>query len=412
MIKLKLAKVSKKKIGLVGLSLLVALASSVAILSNQPTTPVSADMYDDQIAALQAQIAAYQQQANALAQKAITLQQTLDQINNGIATIQAQIDLYQAQYDQLNSQIIDTEAQIKQNQAALGKTIADLYVDDQVSTAEMLFGSHNLADYMNKQEYRSSIRDELTTTVKKNQALKAKLSQQQADVKKILDEQTAQRDALAAQQQAQADLLARTNNNEKAYQNMVSQAQAAISAATAAQRAYYASLGGNTSAGSIASFQYKNLYPSNGAGGCSGGYPYCGRQDSMIDPWQLYNRECVSYVAWALVNRFHKIVNSFNGEGNAYEWAYPHAERNVGSAVYYSGAQVVSNPQPGDVVVLNRITYKSFSPIGHVMIVESVDGDWLHVSQFNFYGTGQYSSMDVKNPHDPSTVTFLHFPSA
>ena len=401
-----------KKLGLIAMALLVALASSVAILSSRPSTPVAADMYDDQIAALQAQIAAYQQQANQLAQQAISLQQTLDQINNSIATIQTQIDLYQAQYDQLSAQITDTKAQIKQNQDALGKTIADLYVDDQVSTAEMLFGSNNLADYMNKQEYRSSIRDQLTATVKKNQELEAKLSKQQASVKVILDDQNAQKDALSAQQQAQASLLAKTNNNEKAYQNMVAQAQAAIASATAAQRAYYASLGGNTSAGSIASFQYKNLYPSNGAGGCSGGYPYCGKQDSMIDPWQLYNRECVSYVAWALVNRFHKVVHSFNGEGNAYEWAYAHAERNVGSAIYYSGAQIVTNPQPGDVVVLNRITYKSFSPIGHVMIVESVDGDWLHVSQFNFYGTGQYSSMDVKNPHDSSTVTFLRFPSA
>jgi surface antigen len=179
-----------------------------------------------------------------------------------------------------------------------------------------------------------------------------------------------------------------------------------MSDASARQAAYYRSLqsspGGGT-AGVVGSFQYTNWSGNQGA--CGGGYGYSpvqGRNycsfghDAIVDEWQLYNRECVSYVAWALQYRFNKQVNGFHGRGNAMDWPQ--------SAPAYSNAYRVSSPQPGDVVVLPASG--SFAPIGHVMIVESVSGDWMHVSQYNFYGTGQYSTMDVKN----SGVILLRFP--
>lgn len=61
-------------------------------------------------------------------------------------------------------------------------------------------------------------------------------------------------------------------------------------------------------------------------------------------------------------------------------------------------------PQPGDVVVLPASG--AFAPVGHVMIVESVNGNDMFVSQYNFYGTGQYSTMWVKN----SGVVLMRWP--
>ncbi|MBI3889533.1 CHAP domain-containing protein, partial [Candidatus Saccharibacteria bacterium] len=109
----------------------------------------------------------------------------------------------------------------------------------------------------------------------------------------------------------------------------------------------------------------------------------------------LYYRECVDYVAWALEARFGKKVNHFGGQGNAAQWIY--------SAPANSGATRVSTPQRGDAVILP--VSGSFAPVGHAMIVESVSGDTMHVSQYNFYGTGEYSTMDVKN----SGVVLLRF---
>jgi len=163
------------------------------------------------------------------------------------------------------------------------------------------------------------------------------------------------------------------------------------------QQAYYQSLlsRGAGNAGVVGSFQYSGW---SGNQGCGGGYPYCGPQDTSIDPWNLYNRECVSYVAWALEARFGKSVKPFHGDGNAMDWTY--------SAPRWSGAFRVSTPQPGDVVILPAMS--GFAPIGHAMIVESVNGNSMRVSQYNFYGTGQYSTMTIQN----SGVVLLRFPNA
>ena len=382
---------------LVVATIIFAIATPIQISQS-----VSADKYDDQIAALNQQIASYQAQANQLNQQAKTLQAALGVLNNQIAGVQAQINLNQVKYNQLTSQIADTEKKIKDSQDALGTTIANLYVDSSVTPLELVASSKNISDFLDKQEYRNSVRDQLTSAIAQIKTLKAQLDQQKADTQKVLDQQNAQKAQLAAQQGEQQSILSQTQGQESAYQQLVSSTQQKMADAAAAQRAYYQSLlsrGGGASAGVYGNFQWANLSPNNGAGGCSGGYTYCQPQDSVVDQWDLYNRECVSYVAWALQYRFNKYVGGFSGSGNAYQWP--------SSAPAYSGAYRVDTPQPGDAVILPP---SGFAPIGHAMIVEtppSSDG-WVHVSQYNFYGTGQYSTMDIKT----TGVIFLRFPSA
>ena len=381
---------------LVVTTIIFAIAAPIQISQS-----VSADKYDDQINALNQQKAAYQAQANQLNQQAQTLQVALASLNAQIASVQAEINLNQVKYDQLVSQIADTEKKIKDSQDALGTTIANLYVDSKVSPLEMVASSKNISDFLDKQEYRNSVRDQLTAAIAQIKALKIQLDQQKVDTQKILDQQTAQKAQLAAQQAQQQNILSETKGQEAAYQQLVSSMQQKMADAASAQRAYYQSLlgsSGGASAGVYGSFQWQNLSPSNGAGGCSGGYSYCQPQDSVVDPWGLYNRECVSYVAWALQNRYSKYVGNFSGNGNAYQWIW--------SAPQFSGAYRVDSPQPGDAVILPASG--NFSPIGHAMIVDSVSDGWVHVSQFNFYGTGQYSTMDIK----ATGVAFLRFPSA
>ncbi len=399
---MKLRTATPASVNLVTKSILVLTALIIAIaVPLQVTQSVFADKYDDQISALQQDIQKAQAQAAQMATQAQTLQTAVAQIQAQVAAIQGQIDLSQAKYNQLVAQIADTEKQIKDSKDALGETIANLYVDANISPIEMLASSKNISDYLDKQEYRNSVRDQLTSTIAKIQALKAQLDTQKADTQKILEQQTAEKAQLAAQQAQQQNLLTQTQGQEAAYQQLVASNQQKLADAAAAQRAYYESLlsRGGASSGVNGSFQWQNLTPSNGAGGCSGGYAYCQPQDSVVDPWGLYNRECVSYVAWALQNRFNKYVGNFSGNGNAYEWTW--------SAPQFSGAVRVYNPQPGDAVILPASG--SFSPIGHAMIVESPadSNGWIHVSQFNFYGTGQYSTMDIK----ATGVVFLRFPS-
>ncbi len=272
-----------------------------------------------------------------------------------------------------------------------------MYVDDTITPLELLASSNNIGDYVDKQTYREAIQSNITATIKDIDALQKKLQKSQDDVAKILEEQKAQKAQLAAKEAEQASLVEQTKGEEAAYQKLSSDASAQMASAAAQQRAYYESLraqngGGGVDSGTIGNFVYSNWSGNQGCGG--DGYPYCGYQDSYSDPWDLYNRECVSYAAWRISEVYGKKVQEFNGAGNAYQW--PSSAR---------GAWRVYDPRPGDAVVL-PIVY-GLAPVGHLMVVESVSGSWVHVSQYNFYGTGEYSTMDIKT----SGVIFLRFPN-
>lgn len=388
--------VSKKsfamRVSLVTFAFLMAV--SVPIGLYHPT--VRADEFDDRIRQLQAQADQYQNQANQLKAQGDTLQNALNAINAEISGIQSQINVNTARHDQLLGQIKASEAKLVDNKDALGNTIANIYIDGKTTPLEMLASSNTISDYVDKQEYQDSIRAQLSKTIDDIKKLKAKLESDKKEVERVLSELNAQNAELGAKQQQQQALVDKTRGDEAAYQGLVGAAREQMQAISAQQQAYYQSLirrsGNGGTAGVVGSFQYSNW---SGNRGCSGGYPYCMGQDTYVDPWDLYNRECVSYVAWALEKRFGKYVGGFSGNGNAMDWPW--------SAPRYSGASRVYTPQPGDAVILPAMG--GFAPIGHAMIVESVSGNTMHVSQYNFYGTGEYSTMDVQN----SGIVLLRF---
>ncbi len=383
------------RISLGVISAAIAIATPIGLVQQ-----VMADQWDSQISALQAQANAYQSQADALRSQGDTLQNKLDQINAQVSALQAQIQANQAKHDQLQADIAANQIKLQNSQQALGDTIANLYVDDKVTAVEMLASSKNISDYVDKQEYRTAVENQLNSSITDIKKLKAQLDDENKAVEAVLAQLAAQNNELSAQQAQQQDLVNQTRGQEVAYQQLVSSAKSQIQSAAAQQQAYYASLvaKGGGGSGVAGSFQYWGLSPSNGGTGCGGGYSFCGAADSYSDSWGLLNRECVSYVAWALSARFHKYVGNFSGAGNAYQWP--------SSAPAYSGAYRVSNPQAGDAVILPADSY--FAPLGHAMIVESVSGDSVFVSQYNMYGNHGYSTMWIKT----SGVIFLRFPDA
>lgn len=360
------------------------------------TSRTSADQYDDQIAELQRQADQYQAQANELRQQADTLQNKLSELGIQKAAVQTQIDLSQAQLDKLAEDIRQTEQKIAQNQDALGTTIADLYVDDTISPLEMLASSDNIGEYVDKQTYRTSVQDQLTETIAQIKKLKVKLENDKKAAKEELDKQTAKRNELAAVEQQQQSLLSETKGQEAAYAGMVASVKEQMAKVHAEQRAALARLTNNgaNNYGAVGAFEFRNF---SGNFGCSGGYPYCGGKDTMVDPWGLWNQECVSYSAWRATQMGRRVGN-FSGYGNAYQWP--------SSATGWMGASIESVPHVGDVAIL-PIT-PGFASIGHSMNVEAIlGGGWVRVSQFNFGGTGEYSTMDIGT----SGVIILHFPS-
>src|ERR1700740_2429750 len=200
---------------LIGLAVMFSL-SVVAAQFQQ----AAADSWDDQIASLRAQANQYQAQADQLRAQGDTLQNKLDEINAQIAALQANINANQAKHDKLQADIAANQQKLKDTQDASGEMLSNLYVDDDVSSIELLASSNNISDFVDKQEYRSSVRDQLNSTIAEVKKLKAHLESDQKAVDKVLAELKVQNDQLAAQQADQQQLVDQTRGDEAAYQQL------------------------------------------------------------------------------------------------------------------------------------------------------------------------------------------------
>ncbi len=195
--------------------------------------PVAADLRSD-IASLEAQIRASQAEADRLGREANTLQNELNRLSAEKNTLQGQIDLNQAKYDQLVVDIAETERKIGAQQKVMADAISDLASESQTSPIELLASSNSIGDYIDQQEYSSSIRDQLETSIGMIKKLKTELNQQKKDVENVLAQQKIQRDELAQKENEQAQLVAATRSQEADYQALVGNLQAKKAAAESA----------------------------------------------------------------------------------------------------------------------------------------------------------------------------------
>ena len=340
------------------------------------TRPASADQYDDKIRALQADMNRFQAEANRLNGEAASLANALAQIVNEKNSLQAQVDTSQAQYDKLVIEIADTETKIKENQDALGTTIADLYIDDDISAVEMLASSQNINEFLDKQEYRNAVKDQLSATIKTIKDLKTKLSDQKVEVSQVLETQKTARDSLVAKEAEQASILAQTQNDESKYQGLIKDSASQIAAAKAAQAEMAARASSNggynvVSSGSLG--EYTQLWAPNSCsmGGPGGWYSYGGADGNGGDGQGYGCRQCASYTAWKVA----KVTGKYYKWGDGGSFA---------SGALRAGYQNLgSNPQPGSLAVM-------WGSPGHVAWVEAVSGDKVLVSQYNWQINGQY----------------------
>lgn len=344
--------------------------------------PVRANNFEERIRALEQDIARYESEAAALAGQADTLQREVARLNGEKATIQAQVDISQAKYDQLVADIAANEKKIQENRDALGTIIADLYVDDNISPIEMIASSQNIGDFLNKQEYRTVTREELSSTIEEIKALKKQLEQQKTDVANVLADQTEQRNVLAAKEAEQQKLLSDTRGDEQAYKNLSQQTQAQKQELqrqqqAAIEAAIRAAGGGGTA---VAGDPNKGGYPANLAN--SNYYA------PLVDPWGMYSRQCVSYTAWKVFQK-NGYMPYWGGVGNANQWP-GNAQR--------AGIPVSTTPRAGSVGVIMAGQY------GHVVWVESVNANGtVNISQYNYFnaggpGWGHYSEMYNVSP--------------
>jgi surface antigen len=343
-----------------------------------------ADKYDEKIKALEADVEAANQKAADAASRGDTLQAKLDELNGQISTMQGQIRVNQAKTDQLGDQINEAEKKITSNKKLLAQSLKQLYVESTVSSLEMLASSSNLSEYIDKQEQLNKTQFKVSSLTREVQNQKVALESQKTQVDNLIQDQRAIKVSLDEKQSETNQLLETTKGEEAAYQSQITSKKQQIDdqreQQAEANKANIAPVSGGVT-----------LSPGTGGGG----YPSLwanAPQDSMVDSWGMYNRECVSYTAYRVASS-GRHMPYWGGRGDAKKW-----DDNARAA----GIPVDTSPKVGDVAISNAGYY------GHAMYVEAVyNNGTVKVSQYN-YGIpmGMYSEMVTST----AGLYFIHFP--
>lgn len=377
MIMVKLKQTMKSKIQQISQNIVLFFAASVFVFSFAYTPLTRADTFDEQIKQLQIDSSAKRQNVIQLQAQADSYQGQIDVLQGQINAIQQQIRANEAKRDDLQNQIVVAQAELDKQRRLLGENIKSMYVEGQISTLEMLASSKDLSEFLDRQQYRTSVQDKVKTTLDKITALKAQLKEQKTQIEKLLEDQQAMNNQLSAAQGKLNGLLNFTVDQRNQYTAQIRANSAEIANLRAQQAAANRRLGGAAEAGD----------PGHG------GYPAYldnARMDSIIDPWGMYNRECVSYTAWKVYEAYGHMPY-WGGRGNANQW--PSSARSDGIPTGYT-------PKAGSVAISMAGYY------GHAMWVEAVYGNgYIRVSQYNYDLAGHYSEMTING----SGLTYIYF---
>lgn len=362
----------------------VLLLVSILAVGYLLTPIVRADIFDEQINVLNQDNSAKAQAKAQLGAEAASLSDAIAKLQAQIDTLQAQINANQAKRDDLQRQIVEAEIELQKQRTLLGKDIKQMYLDGQISTLEMLASSQNLSDFVDKQQYLSTVQKKIRSTLDKITELKHQLKAQKDEIEKLLLDQKAMQSQLDAQRTQQNQILSLNQAQQGALNDAIKANKSKISDLRKQQITENARLfnGATVILGQACDTAHGDTYPS----------PWCSSaQDSMIDSWGMYNRECVSYTAWK-VSESGRHMPYWGGIGNANQW-----DDNAIAA----GISVNTNPRAGDVAIKNSLPY------GHSMYVESVNGDGtINITQYNSSLDGRFSrAYNVS----AGGLVFIHF---
>jgi len=368
-------------------SLLASMLVVATVFASQPRSSAqSVSDLQNQKNILQSQINSTNSTLQGLTNKANTLQNEVAILNAQIADMQNQIATTKNKITSLQSSLDQAQANLEKQKTVLQASIEMLYKNEGASTIELIVGSDSFSKFIDSQTYLQSLKDGITTSVKKIQALKQQIQTQQDEQKKLLNQQQAQQNSLQATQAQQQSLLDQTQGSEANYQQIVAGLRAQQQSVIAAIAAKMAASG-------------TTIYTGDGS---NGGYPTVwanAEQDSLVDSWGMWNRECVSYAAFKVAQSGRYMPAWGRGYlANAQNWP--------GLADAF-GIPTDRSPRVGDVA----ITYNY--PVGHAMYVEAVNGRMVTISQYNWPVNGQWGMWsEMTLSADSSSLgpmTFIHF---
>lgn len=395
--KQKSDKITSVKFGQLGLTFILGASLILSIFS----APMAmADQFDQQIAELRAENSETRGEISQLELQADDLKTTIAKLQQRINDIEAKIVENQAKRVELKQQIVKAENELALQKDLLGESIRAMYLEGDISTLEMLAASKDLSEFLDKQEYRSAIQDNIKITLDKINALKAKLTSQKQSVEALIAEQTELHAQVAADKTEQSRLLNLNAAQRHEFNNQIIENKEKIEELRQQQIiANLALFGGGVQPG----------IP--GGGGYPWGNAYCVHTGQVGGPcfnydwyfnggawdsWGYGFRNCTSWVGYKLAMDGKAGIGNL---GNAAQWPGNASARGF-KVTYGSGAKT------GTAAVNPNGYY------GHVMYVEAVLPDGrVVVSDYNRAGDGYYRGPDSGNAGvlSQAGLVFIHF---
>lgn len=168
--------------------------------------------------------------AHDLGEQASGIQGEINVLVEQIASIQAQIDTNTARQNELNKQIEAAQLRLAEQKELLSANVRSIYIEGDISPLEMIASSKNLGDFIDKQEYRDRIKQNIVTTVNEIESLKKQLDQQKQEVAVIIAEQQTLKQGLDAKNAEAGSRLAAVNQTKAGFDAQVKARQGDIAA--------------------------------------------------------------------------------------------------------------------------------------------------------------------------------------
>lgn len=207
-----------KRAGLLVAALLLA-AGSTFFMFQPPAA--QADRLQDQMDEITRELEKNEAAADHKHREASTLQEAVNEIESQTRALELQIRQSTLEKQSIEKKIEETKVRIAKNQEMLASTLSDLYVDDSMTPLEMLASSNSIGDYVDKQEYRNSVRDQVAVAIKQIKELRIQLDKQNEAIKEVLARQKSQEEQLVAKRDEKNKLLAETRGEEQKYKERV-----------------------------------------------------------------------------------------------------------------------------------------------------------------------------------------------
>lgn len=352
---------------------------SAAVMVLSPLPLLAEGAYEAQITATESSVSSYKEQQVRLAAEAEQIEVRLARLDAQLASVNAEIRKNKQQFERLSMELEVREAEVADRSDDVEAVLRQAYFDSQMSVVEMLASRNSLSHYMDYYAVRDRIQSELQDDLGVLKDAKAEIEAQREAIAAVLRDGRSMRDTLQQKREEQAELLERTRGQQRAYAQLVKERNATIAALRAQQlsanQSYFA-------AGEIIKGDPNR-----------GGYPDKldnAPQDSLVDPWGMYNRECVSYTAWK-VHQTTGHMPYWGGHGNANQWP--------------ASARAVDIPT-GTTPKKHAVAIAFIGPYGHAMFVEEVLGNGnIRISEYNYFVDGTYTERII--PGDG--LTYIYF---